>query len=77
MMSDLSGMIQNIVGVYDRKVKPKEIISFDAGDKEVLDIRNIHEDGIKYILCGSEIPEVIDSIRQRIKYLKREGVEII
>lgn len=38
---------------------------------------NIHEDGIQYILCGGIISEVIDSIRQRIKYLKREGVEII
>lgn len=77
MLSDLSEMKECIIGVYDGKIQPGEVVHFELEDKIVLDINNIHKDKINYIICGSEIPETIDIIRQRIKYLKQEGVEII
>lgn len=77
MISDLSEMKGNIIGVYDGRVQPGEVIHFSSGDKKVLDINNIQKDKIKYIICGSEVRESIDIIRQRIKYLKKKGVEII
>lgn len=77
MVSDLSEMNMNIIGVYDGKIQPGQVIHFNAASKEVLDIQNIHNDKISYVICGSENHNVIDIIRQRIKYLKLEGVEII
>lgn len=77
MIRDLIEMKKNIIGVYDGKIQPGRVIHFDVDSKEVLDIKNIHDDRISYIICGSEIPDIIDVIRQRIKYLKLEGVEII
>ena len=77
MLHDLSGYEKNIVGIYDRNIQSGSFVQFDMISMQVLDIKKVHDDGVKYIVCGSEKQDVIDIIRERIANLKAEGVKII
>ncbi len=77
MLSDLKDNLNNIVGVYDGKFKHGTVINFNICQKSVLSLDNIYLDNIQYIVLGSEKPDVIELLRQRIKHLKKEGIGII
>ena len=77
IVGELWNSLDNIVGVYDGKMKSGNTVEFDICEKTVLNIDDVHRDNIQYIVLGSEKMDVIEMIRQRIKYLKNEGIEII
>lgn len=77
MVRDIQDYLDHIVGVYDGIIESGGLLKFDICEMKVLNLEDIHKDGIQYIILGSEKKEVIDILRQRVKFLKKEGIEII
>lgn len=77
MIGDLKENMKNIIGVYDKYLVGGGSIELNGEQMKMLDINKVNDDSIQYIVCASERMEIVDMIRQRIKYLKAEGITII
>lgn len=77
LLYDLQDYLDNIVGIYDGNLKCGEVIDFDNCKRSILNLKDIDNDDVKYIVLGSEKPHVIEILRQRVKHLKRRGIQVI